>query len=280
MFLIIYYFLSSLISSTLGTLIGAGGSAILGPLLLLTETSMGTSIGAKNIIGTSLACVVVNSISGSYRYLNIGTVDIKSGFIFSLIGIPFSILAALTLIQIDTSNFKIMFGVTLILITIFMIYQSMKNDVTGDSDNMKNLNNKFLSEKRNITTKEGQKYEYTFSMGLAAFYNIFLGFIATFFGIGGGIIRTPLLIYISKFPVKIATATSVFSLLFTSLAGTIVYWIQGFYDFNLFLPAAFGALIGAQLGAQVSKYLNGKWIIRILALVLLSMGLLLIAQNL
>ena len=117
-------------------------------------------------------------------------------------------------------------------------------------------------------------------MGLAAFYNIFLGFIATFFGIGGGIIRTPLLIYISKFPVKIATATSVFSLLFTSFAGTIVYWIQGFYDFNLFLPAAFGALIGAQLGAQVSKYLNGKWIIRILALVLLSMGLLLIAQNL
>ena len=79
---------------------------------------------------------------------------------------------------------------------------------------------------------------------------------------------------------KIATATSVFSLLFTSLAGTMVYWLQGFYDFKLFLPAAFGALIGAQIGAQVSKYLNGKWIIRILALVLLSMGLLLIAQNL
>ena len=127
--LILYYFLASLISSTLGTLIGAGGSAILGPLLLLTETSMGTSIGAKNIIGTSLACVVANSVSGSYRYLKIGTVDIKSGLIFSIIGIPFSILAALTLIEIDTTNFKIMFGVTLILITIFMIYQSMKNEI-------------------------------------------------------------------------------------------------------------------------------------------------------
>ena len=102
---ILYYLLSSLITSTLGTLIGAGGSALLGPLLLLTETS----IEPKNIIGTTLACVVVNSISGSYRYLNIGTVDIKSGGIFSLIGIPFSVFAALTLIVIDTSNFKVIF---------------------------------------------------------------------------------------------------------------------------------------------------------------------------
>ena len=116
-------------------------------------------------------------------------------------------------------------------------------------------------------------------MGIAAFYNIFLGFVATFFGIGGGIIRTPLLIYISRFPVKIATATSVFSLLFTSLAGTFVYWWQGFYDLYLFFPAATGALFGAQIGAQVSRYLNGQWIIRILALVLFSMGLLLIIQN-
>ena len=277
--LILYYFLASLISSTLGTLIGAGGSAILGPLLLLTETSMGTSIGAKNIIGTSLACVVANSVSGSYRYLKIGTVDIKSGLIFSVIGIPFSILAALALIEIDTTNFKIMFGVTLILITIFMIYQSMKNEIIGESNSIIKLNNKFFSENREIITKDSQIYKYTFSMGVAAFYNIFLGFVATFFGIGGGIIRTPLLIYISRFPVKIATATSVFSLLFTSLAGTIVYWWQGFYDLNLFFPAATGALFGAQVGAQVSRYLNGQWIIRILALVLLSMGLLLIIQN-
>ena len=133
MLIIIYYFISSLLSSTLGTLIGAGGSAILGPLLLLTESSLGTSIGAKNIIGTSLACVVANSVSGSYRYLKIGTVDIRSGIIFSIIGIPFSIFAAFTLIEINTSNFKIMFGITLILITIFMIYQSMKNETGGQS---------------------------------------------------------------------------------------------------------------------------------------------------
>ena len=118
---IFYYLLSSLITSTLGTLIGAGGSALLGPLLLLTETSL----GAKNIIGTTLACVVVNSVSGSYRYLKIGTVDIKSGTIFSLIGIPFSVFAALTLIIIDTSNFKVIFGITLILITIFICFHKI-----------------------------------------------------------------------------------------------------------------------------------------------------------
>tara|TARA_B100000749_G_scaffold188517_1_gene146096 strand:+ start:1704 stop:2552 length:849 start_codon:yes stop_codon:yes gene_type:complete len=272
---IFYYLLSSLITSTLGTLIGAGGSALLGPLLLLTETSL----GAKHIIGTTLACVVVNSISGSYRYLKIGTVDIKSGGIFSLIGIPFSVLAALTLIVIDTSYFKVIFGITLILITIFMFVQSRKNGNQLQSDGFKKLNNYFFNERRSLKTKDGEKYNYSFSMGIAALYNIFLGFVATFFGIGGGIIRTPLLIYISGFPVKVATATSVFSLLFTSLTGTIIYWVNGYYSLDLFLPAAVGAIIGAQIGALLSKIISGMWILRILAIMLFIMGIALIIEN-
>jgi len=272
---IFYYLLSSLITSTLGTLIGAGGSALLGPLLLLTETSL----GAKNIIGTTLACVVVNSVSGSYRYLKIGTVDIKSGTIFSLIGIPFSVFAALTLIIIDTSNFKVIFGITLILITIFMFVQSRKNGDQLQSDGFKKLNNSFFNEQRSLKTKDGEEHHYSFSMGIAALYNIFLGFVATFFGIGGGIIRTPLLIYISGFPVKVATATSVFSLLFTSLAGTIMYWAKGYYALDLFLPAAVGAIIGAQIGALLSKIISGMWILRILAIMLFIMGIALIVEN-
>ncbi len=272
---IFYYLISSLITSTLGTLIGAGGSALLGPLLLLTETSL----GAKNIIGTTLACVVVNSVSGSYRYLKIGTVDIKSGTIFSLIGIPFSVFAALTLIIIDTSNFKVIFGITLILITIFMFVQSRKRGSQLQSDGFKKINNSFFNEQRALKTKDGDEHNYSFSMGIAALYNIFLGFVATFFGIGGGIIRTPLLIYISGFPVKVATATSVFSLLFTSLAGTIMYWVKGYYSLDLFLPAAVGAIIGAQIGALLSKVISGMWILRILAVMLFIMGVALIIEN-
>ena len=116
-------------------------------------------------------------------------------------------------------------------------------------------------------------------MGIAAFYNIFLGFVATFFGIGGGIIRTPLLIYVSGFPVKIATATSVFSLLFTSLAGTIMYWVNGYFSLPLFLPAAVGAIIGAQIGAMLSKIISGMWILRILGIILFIMGIALIIEN-
>ena len=272
---IFYYLLSSLITSTLGTLIGAGGSALLGPLLLLTETSL----EAKHIIGTTLACVVVNSVSGSYRYLKIGTVDIKSGAIFSVIGIPFSVFAALTLIIIDTSNFKVIFGITLVLITIFMFLQSRKSGNQLQSDGFKKLNNYFFNEKRLLKTKVREEYNYSFSMGIASLYNIFLGFVATFFGIGGGIIRTPLLIYISGFPVKVATATSVFSLLFTSLAGTIMYWVNGYYSLDLFLPAAVGAVIGAQVGALLSKVISGIWILRILAIMLFIMGIALIIEN-
>ena len=196
-----------------------------------------------------------------------------------MIGIPFSVFAALTLIVIDTTNFKVIFGITLILITIFMFLQSRKNGTQLQSDGFKNLNNNFFNEKRSLKTKAGEEYNYSFSMGIAAFYNIFLGFVATFFGIGGGIIRTPLLIYVSGFPVKIATATSVFSLLFTSLAGTIMYWVNGYFSLPLFLPAAVGAIIGAQIGAMLSKIISGMWILRILGIILFIMGIALIIEN-
>ena len=37
-----------------------------------------------------------------------------------------------------------------------MIYQSMKNEIIGESKSITNLNNKFFSENREIVTKDSQ----------------------------------------------------------------------------------------------------------------------------
>ena len=52
------------------------------------------------------------------------------------------------------------------------------------------------------------EYHYNRSLGLVVFF--FLGFVASFLGIGGGSLVVPTLAYLLNFPVFIATATSQF----------------------------------------------------------------------
>ena len=80
-------------------------------------------------------------------------------------------------------------------------------------------------------------------------------------------------------PLKAATIPLRITSLFTSLTGTIIYWVNGYYSLDLFLPAAVGAIIGAQIGALLSKIISGMWILRILAIMLFIMGIALIIEN-
>ena len=69
-----------------------------------------------------------------------------------------------------------------------MFVQSRKSGSQLQSDGFKKLNNSFFNEQRSLTTKDGEEHNYSFSMGIASIYNIFLGFIATFFGITLGVL--------------------------------------------------------------------------------------------
>jgi uncharacterized membrane protein YfcA len=93
---------------------------------------------------------------------------------------------------------------------------------------------------------------------------------ASFLGIGGGIIHVPALIYLLNFPVHVATATSHFILAIMALTGTLVHIWTGdlSYGVNETLPLSIGVLIGAPLGARLSNWLKGPWIIRSLAVAL------------
>ena len=61
-----------------------------------------------------------------------------------------------------------------------MFVQSRKSGSQLQSDGFKKLNNSFFNEQRSLTTKDGEEHNYSFSMGIASIYNIFLGFVATF----------------------------------------------------------------------------------------------------
>jgi uncharacterized membrane protein YfcA len=107
----------------------------------------------------------------------------------------------------------------------------------------------------------------------------FTGFLSGFFGVGGGFIRVPAMIYLLGMPSLIAVGTDLLSIIVSSGYATIRHGMSN----NVVIGAAFimifGAAIGAQVGALGTAYVRGP-AIRLLLVVAVTFGALAAAVKL
>jgi len=246
-----------------GTLIGAGGGFILMPVLLLLYPNESAEI----VTSISLAVVFFNTLSGSGAYARMKRIDYKSALLFSAATIPGAILGALTTVFIPRRLFNGIFGIFLIATSIFIFLRP-----SSEYGKKKSPPKYWLT--RNLVEMDGTPHTYSFNPVLGIGLSLFAGFISSLLGIGGGIIHVPVLIHLLNFPVYIATATSQFMLAVMALAGTGVHIVTGAFShgYRRTICLSIGVLIGAQLGAHLSKRVHGDWIIRGLAIALGFVG--------
>jgi len=77
-----------------------------------------------------------------------------------------------------------------------------------------------------------------------------IGFLSGVFGVGGGFLLTPLLIFIGV-PPAVAVASSANQLVGASLSGVIAHWRRGNVDFKMGFTLLLGGLAGSALGVWV-----------------------------
>ena len=255
-----------------GVLVGAGGGFILGPALLIFF-----DMEPSTVAGTALALVAVNSISGSQVYRRMGLVDYRSGLLFAGAAIPGSVMAPFVLGSVGTGTFEILFGLLLIGLAVQM---TLRPSIPESSTSKSNPSAGILVRSRRITAVSGQTYEYQFNESAATAFNVLLGFISSFFGTGGGFLRTPILVSVFGFPVRIAVATSVFTLSFYTTAGAVTHASLGHVDwYPTFLWAGVGLVAGAQVGARLAGKVRTTWILRLLLILVLTLGIRLLIQG-
>ncbi len=247
-----------------GTLIGAGGGFVLVPLLLLLYPDESPGI----ITSISLAVVFFNALSGSLAYARMMRIDYKSGLIFSITTVPGAILGALSTAYIPRRLFDAVFGILMILASIFLFFYRSEG-----KDSVKHKGTLHLV--RNIVEKDGIVHTFSYNPTAGVVLSFFAGYISSLLGIGGGIIHVPALIHALNFPVHIATATSHFILAIMALSGTAVHILTGSFShgFRRTIALSIGVLFGAQLGAFLSNRVHGRWIIRGLAIGLGFVGI-------
>jgi Predicted permeases len=247
-----------------GTLIGAGGGFILVPILLLLYPDK----SPDTITSISLAVVFFNALSGSFVYSRMKRIDYKSGIIFAIATLPGSILGSVITSYVPRQLFNGIFGVLLVIISVFLILRTKEEKV----ENSLVVKNGYIT--RTVVDIEGVEHTFSYNPVTGIVVSIFVGFMSSFLGIGGGIIHVPVLVNILNYPVHIATATSHFVLAVMSLSGTMVHIVNGVLQSSFIQTAALsiGVLFGAQLGAKLSKKIHGVAIIRSLAVALAIVG--------
>ena len=247
-----------------GTLIGAGGGFMLLPALLILYPQESPVI----LTSISLAVVFFNALSGTEAYALMKRVDYRSGLLFSGASLPGAVLGALTTSFISRRAFDTILGLLMVLAFLYLFFRAApKKEGAGPSRAQRGFS-------RRLVEADGTEHVYSFNPYIGLVLSFLVGFFSSLLGIGGGIIHVPALVYLLRFPVHIATATSHFILANMALTGTVTHIFTGTFSHGVHrtIYLAIGVMAGAQLGARLSNRVKGPWIIKSLALALGFVG--------
>src|SRR5689334_13632629 len=99
------------------------------------------------------------------------------------------------------------------------------------------------------------------------------GILSGLFGIGGGILIIPALIFFAKFHTKLAIGTSLGAMLLpVGLLGAYAYYQTGNVNIKASLLIGLGLFLGAYGGARLAQMLTGATLQRMFAVLLVVMA--------
>ena len=129
---------------------------------------------------------------------------------------------------------------------------------------------------RRIVDRSGRVHEYRVNEPLAAAIAPVAAFVASFFGVGGGIAHVPVMMLALRIPSDVAVATSQLELMTASLAAVAVHAAFTLDQPEQWLRALIvggGALAGAQIGVALAGRVGGRFVLRVIAAGLLAAGI-------
>ena len=93
-------------------------------------------------------------------------------------------------------------------------------------------------------------------LGFGVVGSVGAGVASALLGIGGGLIKVPVMHVVMGVPLRVATATSNLMIGITASASAIIYLLRGGIDPYAAAPTAIGVFIGASIGSRVASRID------------------------
>jgi uncharacterized protein len=219
------------------SMFGGGGGGFYVPVLILIF-----GVTPQVAIATSLASVLPTTVVSSLSHFRQGNIDVRTGLILGIGGIVGTLIGASIANIIPPKDLQLILGIFTLIMLIPMV--------------------RSLVQRRNkLKEKNDDKEEKLALTGpkrvIASFFGVASGLLAGIFGISG----TPPIIaglYSLGLPAVMVVGTSVFVLIFNSIAGIGGFYLLGRLDPTLIILLGGGSAVGAFIGPLLLKKINPK----------------------
>lgn len=254
---VVFLLIVGAVAGTLAGLLGVGGGIVIVPLLAVFFSYQGVNIDVLMhvAIGTSLATIVITSLSSIYAHQQHGAIDWSVFKIISIGVFTGGLLGALIANFISGEYLKFTFSIFLLLISIQMFFGSQ--------------------------IKAGGQLPKPMGMVLAG---TIIGSISSVMGIGGGSMSVPFLTWCNvNIRKAIATSSAIgFPIAVSGTLGFIVLGLAvpnrpelsiGYINLPAFISIVISSVMFAPLGAKMAHRISTVYLKRLFAVFLLMVAI-------
>jgi uncharacterized membrane protein YfcA len=229
----------------LGALLGIGGGVFLVPFL-----NLGLNFPFTVAAAISLTTVIATSSSVSAGRTGQQLINIRLGMVLEVATAAGSLLGGVTAQMVAQSTLQKLFGLVASIVAIIMLSRlNRRNVILDPSADPGLLGGRFYED------ESGCMVTYRVRRLPAALAASFVaGNVSSLLGIGGGVIKVPVLNAWCGVPLRAAAATSAFMIGVTATAGAVIYYGHG----QLIPALAAAAVLGVQLGSWGGMHVGAR----------------------
>ena len=258
-------FVAGMVAGGLGALLGLGGGIFLVPFL-----NLGFNFPITTAAAISLTTVIATSSSVSAGRAGKQLINMRLGMLLEVATAAGSLLGGVTAQLLAQSTLQRLFGVVAMIVAIIMLTRLKRRNVILDpSADPGVLGGRFYEEESGGTVTYRVK-----RLPVAIAASFVAGNVSSLLGIGGGIVKVPVLNAWCGVPLRAAAATSAFMIGVTATAGAMIYYGRGQLVPVLAAAAVLGVQVGSWGGMRFARLASAKW------LKLLMSGILIIVAGL
>lgn len=235
----------------LASMTGVGGGVFIVPILTFFY-----DFRVNSATGTSLTAIIFTAIASTINYSRQKRIYYRTGIALAATAAPGAYLGALVAKITQEQLLGLIFGIFLVIVASRLII-SLVLRRKQDRDQPFKTDSELVGSRIIIA-----------GVSLGFFGGIASGLL----GIGGGVLIVPIMTFALGMPMHLATATSMFTMIFTAISGVTEYYQAGLVNLPVALLFGAGTVIGAQVGAHTSKRLSNRNLTILFATMLMVVG--------
>jgi len=266
-----------IVAGIFGSLLGLGGGVLIVPLL-----TIGFGLPVRDAVGVSLICVIMTSGASASVYLERQVANLRLGMLLELFTASGAVIGGAIAFLLDPRILEGLFAILLAYTAWTMLSAARRRPAPAVpvDDGAPPVAEAGAVADAPVDPADGSA-DRPFAdrlagpgyairhLRLASGLSVFAGIASALLGIGGGLIKVPVMHLVMGIPLRVATATSNLMIGITGSTSAIVYLLRGGINPFATAPTAVGVFLGASVGSRLAHRIDVRVLRLLFVLVLL-----------